>query len=72
MDPTEVAQPLILGQLVKAARRGRGLTQVELANAVGSYPRAIIEIERGRSKADLRLILAVLAELDLRLVVGPR
>lgn len=72
MQPVVITQPVILGQAVKAARRSRGLTQVELADAVGSYPRAIIEIERGRSTANIALILAVLSRVGLRLVVEPQ
>jgi DNA-binding XRE family transcriptional regulator len=69
MPRTVVSQPLLLGQAIKAARRAHGTTQVELANAVGTYPRAIVEIERGKSKADVRLLLAVLAAVDLTMVV---
>jgi HTH-type transcriptional regulator / antitoxin HipB len=72
MEPTEVGQPIILGQVVKAARRAAGLTQVQLADAVGTYPRAIIDIERGRPGADLRLLLAVVHRLNLTLTVAER
>jgi DNA-binding XRE family transcriptional regulator len=69
MRSTVITQPVILGQAIKAARRSSGLTQIELAEAVGSYPRAIIEIERGRANADIKLILAVLSKVGLQLVV---
>ncbi len=72
MGQTVVTQPIILGHAVKAARRARGQTQIQLANAAGSYPRAIIDIERGRSGADLKLILDVVSQVGLQLVIEPR
>ena len=71
MDRVIIRQPLILGQAVKTARKASGLTQVELADAVGTYPRAIIEIERGRSTADLRLLLNVIARVGLEMSIQP-
>ena len=64
-----ITQPLILGQAIKTARRAQGLTQVALADEVGTYPRVIIDIERGRSTADLRLILAITTRLALTVSV---
>ncbi len=69
MTVTVVNQPLILGQAIKTARRTQGLTQVALADEVGTYPRMIIDIERGRSSADLRLILAITGRLSLTVSV---
>jgi transcriptional regulator with XRE-family HTH domain len=67
--PTTIPQPLVLGQAIKAARKEKGLTQVALAEALGTYPRAIIELERGRSTADLKFVLNVLARVGLQLSV---
>jgi DNA-binding XRE family transcriptional regulator len=64
-----VAQPLLLGQAIKQARLACHMTQVELAEAVGTYPRAIVEVERGRSKADMQFVIAVLDAVGLTLVV---
>jgi DNA-binding XRE family transcriptional regulator len=69
MDRVVVSQPLILGQAIKQARLSRKMTQVQLAETVGTYPRAIVEMERGRSKADTRFVIAVLAAVGLALVV---
>ena len=69
MSATIIPQPLVLGQAIRAARKGRGLTQVALAKALGTYPRAIIELERGRSTADLKFVLNVLARVGLQLSV---
>jgi HTH-type transcriptional regulator / antitoxin HipB len=66
-----VRQPLILGHAIKAARKSLGLTQAELADAVGTYPRAIIDIERGRQSADMKLVLDVLACVGLQMSVAP-
>lgn len=72
MSRTVVTQPIILGHAVKAARRARGLTQIQLADAVGAYPRAIIDIERGRSGTDMKLILDVVSQVGLQLVLEPQ
>jgi transcriptional regulator with XRE-family HTH domain len=64
-----IPQPLVLGQAIKAARKEKGLTQVALAEALGTYPRAILELERGRSTADLKFVLNVLARVGLQLSV---
>jgi transcriptional regulator with XRE-family HTH domain len=69
MSTTVIPQPLVLGQAIKAARKGKGLTQVALAESLGTYPRAIIELERGRSTADLKFVLNVLARVGLQLSV---
>ncbi len=61
---------MILGQTLKVARKNRGLTQVALAAAVGTYPRAIIDLERGRS-CEIQLLLNVMAVVGLQLVVEP-
>jgi HTH-type transcriptional regulator / antitoxin HipB len=70
MASTVVRHPLILGQAIKTARRAQGLTQVGLAESIGSYPRAIIDLERGRS-GGIDLVLRVLEALDLQLRVEP-
>jgi transcriptional regulator with XRE-family HTH domain len=69
VNATVIPQPLVLGQAIKAARKEKGLTQVALAEALGTYPRAIIELERGRSTADLKFVLNVLARVGLQLSV---
>jgi transcriptional regulator with XRE-family HTH domain len=70
MVMTSINHPLILGQAIKSARKSAGFTQTQLAEAVGTYPRAIIELERGRSSADLQVILHVLSRLGIQLYVG--
>ena len=69
MTSLVIPQPLVLGQAIKAARKANGLTQVELAAALGTYPRAIIELERGRSTGDLKFVLNVLARVGLQMLV---
>ncbi len=69
MSALIVPQPLVLGQAIKAARREKGLTQAELAASLGTYPRAIIELERGRSTGDLKFVLNVLARVGLQMSV---
>ena len=69
MSALIVLQPLVLGQAIKAARKEKGLTQVELAALLGTYPRAIIELERGRSSGDVKFVLNVLARGGLQMSV---
>jgi transcriptional regulator with XRE-family HTH domain len=60
------------GALLLEARRRAGLTQVELANRVGTTQSAIGRIERGRTSPALehlsRLIRACGFDLEVRLV----
>ncbi|MEU3458228.1 helix-turn-helix domain-containing protein [Micromonospora sp. NPDC006766] len=54
------------GALLRALRRGRGLTQEMLAEASGSSVRGIREMENGRVRSPQRRTLALLADaLDL-------
>lgn len=60
-----------LGDAVQAARTARGLTQSELAQAIGSSRPTISRMERGLPTATDTLIEA-LTECGYELVVVPR
>lgn len=57
------------GALVRAARRRQKLTQRQLALAVGSGERFIVELERGKETARLGKALQVARALGLRLTL---
>lgn len=57
------------GALVRAARRRQKLTQRQLALAVGSGERFIVELEGGKETARLGKALQVARALGLRLTL---
>jgi HTH-type transcriptional regulator/antitoxin HipB len=56
-----------LGGLIRETRRQRGLDQSELAQQVGVSRQWIIEIEKGKPRAAIGLILRTLNALGVRL-----
>jgi HTH-type transcriptional regulator/antitoxin HipB len=66
----QIRTPSDLGLLIRERRRQLGLTQAELAQRTGVGRQWIVEVERGKSRAELGLILRALAQLDLQLAVG--
>lgn len=65
-----IADPLALGQAIRRSRKAHGLTQTELAGLAGTGLRFVSELERGKATTSLDKILAVLAVLGLRLLLG--
>ncbi len=59
-----------IGRIVATARRHRGLTQTQLARALGVTQNWLSEIERGKDNAQIGKILRVLSFLGVRLEVG--
>lgn len=56
-----------LGQLVRAARTRRRMTQQDLAMAAGVSRRWIVDFEAGKPRAEIGLVLRVLASLGIPL-----
>ena len=50
-----------VGELIRAARKEQGLTQREFADVTGVGVRFLSELERGKSTAEIGLVLQVLA-----------
>ncbi len=70
---TDLARtPKQLGNLVRRARKKRGLSQTQLGDAAGLRQETISLIETGNPAAKLETILAVLAALDLEVRIVPR
>ncbi len=67
---THVPSAREFGNAIKAARQSQGLTQRELALAVGSGERFIVELERGKPTVRLGKALQVAAALGLRLTLA--
>lgn len=64
-------QPVIttedIAELIRSRRRELKINQAELAARIGVSRQWIIDIEKGKPRAELALILATLAALDLQL-----
>jgi len=66
---TTILSTLTLGQVVREARKRQGLRQDELAGAANVGVRFIVDLEGGKSTAQLGKALAVLQALGLRLTL---
>jgi HTH-type transcriptional regulator / antitoxin HipB len=60
-----IRSPSELGALIRARRRQLGLDQSELAEKVGVSRQWIIEIEKGKPRAAIGLILRTFNALDI-------
>jgi HTH-type transcriptional regulator/antitoxin HipB len=56
---------------VRATRKAQGLRQPDLAGACGTSVRFVVELERGKTTAQVGKVLRVLQMLGLRLDVTP-
>ena len=65
-----IRTPADLGAAVRDRRRQLGLDQATLAKRIGVSRQWIIAIERGRSRAELGLVLRALDALGVRLDAG--
>jgi HTH-type transcriptional regulator/antitoxin HipB len=64
--------PKQIGNLIRSARKGRGLSQGALGSKAGLRQETISLIENGNEAARLETILKVLSALDLELRIAPR
>jgi transcriptional regulator with XRE-family HTH domain len=63
-----IDSPESLGQVLRAARRRRGLTQLQLADTVNASRDWVNRVERGSApRAELNLVLRALASVGLTL-----
>jgi len=70
---TDLARtPNQIGNLIRRARRKRGLTQAQLGERAGLRQETISLVENGHPAARLDTILGLLAALDLELQIVPR
>lgn len=61
-----------IGNVLRNARKAKGLTQGELANRAGVWQRTISNIETSTSGAKLDTVFDLLAALDLEIHIAPR
>ena len=62
--------PEKIGELVKTARQGMGVTQRSLALTSGTGMRFIIELEKGKPTCQLGKVLAVMNTLGISISVS--
>jgi len=67
----KIRTPLDLGLAIRDQRRKLGLSQAELARRTGVGRQWVVAVERGKSRAELGLVLRTLSALDLRLTIQP-
>lgn len=65
-----VRTPQDIGALLREQRQKAGLDQAELARRIGVSRQWLIEVERGKARAEIGLILRALNVLDIPLEVG--
>jgi transcriptional regulator with XRE-family HTH domain len=63
-EPTAEQDQLILGNALRALRKGAGMTQEQLAERLGVDPTFVGRLERGQRGAHWRTIRRILAALD--------
>ncbi len=61
--------PRDFGLLIRDRRRERSLSQQRLADDVGVSRQWVVDIERGKRRAELGLVLHTLAALDIELAL---
>lgn len=67
----QIRTPLELGLTIRDRRRKLGLTQAELARKIGAGRQWLVAVERGKSRAEIGLVLRALSALDLSLTIHP-
>lgn len=66
-----VRTPADIGNVIRATRKSRGWDQARLANEIGASRQWIVDIEKGKPRAELQLILRALQVLGLELLLAP-
>jgi y4mF family transcriptional regulator len=59
--------PKDIGLIIRDRRRGLGLDQATLAKRIGVSRQWVVEIERGKPRAEVGLVLRALGALGIRL-----
>lgn len=65
-----IRTPADLGALIRDRRKQLGVDQAELAKRIGTSRQWIIGVERGRTRAELGLVLRALDQLGIPLSAG--
>lgn len=67
-----IRTPSELGAIIKSTRKRLGMDQTELAQKIGVSRWWLVEIEKGKPRAELGLVLRTLAALDIDLAANLR
>lgn len=70
MNGVEVRTVAQLGAVVRGLRNDRDWSQSQLAEAAGVSRVFVSQLENGKARAEVRLVLAVLQALDASVVVS--
>ncbi len=68
-SPYRVYKPESLGHAIRHYRKEAGLTQAQLAEAVGLHRTYLSDLERGKETEQLRRILRLLRHLGVRMTL---
>jgi HTH-type transcriptional regulator/antitoxin HipB len=60
-----------LGAILRDRRKRQTLSQIELSEKAGVSRKWVVEMEKGKARAELALVLRVLDALDLVLKIDP-
>ncbi|MCL1552560.1 helix-turn-helix transcriptional regulator [Xanthomonas nasturtii] len=66
-----VRTPSDIGNIIRARRKHLSWDQARLANEIGVSRQWVVDIEKGKPRAELQLILRALHALGLELMLGP-
>jgi len=66
-----IQDPAALGLALRERRRELGLSQQQLAARIGVSRQWVVDLEGGKERAELGLVLRALRGLDMRVVVEP-
>jgi HTH-type transcriptional regulator/antitoxin HipB len=67
MRSARIVNTTVLGNVLRAARMARGLSQRELAIQIGLSQRSIVDLERGRSTKAMERLFEVMRETGVSL-----
>lgn len=70
MKTTRIRTAFDFGALIRRARQGQGLKQVDLATASGTGERFIVDLERGKPTCELEKALHVARMLGIKIEVS--
>jgi y4mF family transcriptional regulator len=60
-----------IGTLIRATRKGLGVTQRELALTSGTGLRFVVDLERGKETCEIGKVLTILQTLGIKLTLAP-
>lgn len=65
-----IRTPADLGAVIRDHRRRRGMDQQTLAKSIGASRQWVVEVEKGKPRAEVGLVLRALDALGVELSIG--